>query len=639
MLARYLQLIGLRLRARTKIDPPPEFLGPITAVGAPGVALVTCAMNRTENLLRAIPSWLIHEEIDDILIVDWGSDFPVLEALTQNGIVDPRIQVIEVVGVDRWVLSYAFNVGFRLSRREKILKVDADIVLSDNFFRTNRLVEHNQFIAGNWRNVDKSQGFVNGFFFAPKRALADVGGFNEHITTYGWDDDDLYQRLEAQGYTRQDVAPNAVTHLDHADVARTGIEVDDKRTARDDLLTSTSFMIQRNRLMVAKLPPWSRADRLLPLSLTAAQPGLTRLVARQPATTVPRAIYAAATEEMLVEMISWEFGPIMKTIPKTVFDRVMEHSRSDLFTLFQRAAGSPREIPQSPRKSRKAPALIGLRRRIFIDAQHGLGNRMRAIGSAAAIARAAGRELVIVWQPDVHCDCRFTDLYDYDGAIENRSFIEEFDGVCVFNYMGIEGGEKGKEIKIPKKSDLYIRSAFILNHPASDWDSENAFLKSLTPVQEVVKLVNLVRGERDLGVHVRMEAGKGRDQNPYDQPKNNWSEEDHSVIQLWREKSHYSRFIARINGLLNVRNVSSIYLAADHSEPYAVFREMYGEKLAYLPREVFDRSTDQLRFALADAILLSKSTHFLCSSWSSFSELALRLAVGKPTVEWSGLDF
>lgn len=46
-----------------------------------------------------------------------------------------------------------------------------------------------------------------------------------------------------------------------------------------------------------------------------------------------------------------------------------------------------------------APALALRRPRLFIDTQHGFGNRMRAIASAAAIAQASGRELVVVWQP------------------------------------------------------------------------------------------------------------------------------------------------------------------------------------------------------------------------------------------------
>ena len=75
------------------------------------------------------------------------------------------------------------------------------------------------------------------------------------------------------------------------------------------------------------------------------------------------------------------------------------------------------------------------------------------------------------------------------------------------------------------------------------------------------------------------------------------------------------------------------------SENYEVFIKTYGEKLAYLPRAVFDRSKEQITYALADAILLSKTSHLLGSTWSSFSEIAMRLSSEKQIIEMSDFDF
>ena len=97
---RYVRLIGLHLspEARARMEAglaegraaatgrpsiPPAFetveqyLGPIRPEGRPGISLVTCAMNRTQNLLRALPSWLANPEISEIVVVDWSSDMPV----------------------------------------------------------------------------------------------------------------------------------------------------------------------------------------------------------------------------------------------------------------------------------------------------------------------------------------------------------------------------------------------------------------------------------------------------------------------------------------------------------------------------------------------------------------------------------
>ena len=287
------------------------------------------------------------------------------------------------------------------------------------------------------------------------------------------------------------------------------------------------------------------------------------------------------------------------------------------------------------------PVAVIPKRKLYIDAQHGLGNRLRAIGSAAAIAEAADMELVIVWESDVHCECQFTDLFEYDGPVVRQSFVRDAAarGIDLYNYMPIEeGAAKSAAIRLDGTSDVYVRSAFVLNSPHSNWTSENRFLHRLTPVEAVRQLVASVRQPCDLAAHVRMEAGAGRDDNDYDRPEN-WREEDHRLIHEWRAKSHYSNFINRIDALMKDGGVDRLFLAADLPETYDVFKERYGRRLVCLPRSLYDRSLEQLRYALADAIILSRTKLLLCSTWSSFSELAMRLAQEEIKVEMSGEDF
>ena len=51
---------------------------------------------------------------------------------------------------------------------------------------------------------------------------------------------------------------------------------------------------------------------------------------------------------------------------------------------------------------------------VFRRTNHGLGNRLRAYASAAALAKKSGRHLIIVWIPDMHVDSHFCDLFDMD---------------------------------------------------------------------------------------------------------------------------------------------------------------------------------------------------------------------------------
>jgi hypothetical protein len=135
-----------------------------------------------------------------------------------------------------------------------------------------------------------------------------------------------------------------------------------------------------------------------------------------------------------------------------------------------------------------------------------------------------------------------------------------------------------------------------------------------------------------------MEAGAGRDQNTYDNVAN-WTPEGHELIHFWREKSHYSRFIQRLDSLLDEDDSLQFFLAADLPETYQTFHEYYGMRLRRLSRSQFDRSAEQMSFALADAILLSRCSRLLGSTWSSFSELAMRLSTGLSNIEMSGKDF
>jgi hypothetical protein len=278
---------------------------------------------------------------------------------------------------------------------------------------------------------------------------------------------------------------------------------------------------------------------------------------------------------------------------------------------------------------------------LYIDAQHGLGNRLRAIASGAAIARATERELVIIWEPDAHCECHFGDLFDHDGAVMARSFagMAASCGMDFVTYMELEpNSRKDKRIHLRKGEDFYARTAYVLNSPESDCRVENDFLQRLKPVEAVQDLVSSVRSPNDLAVHVRMVGGEGFEHLPYETP-DNWKKSSHKKITHWRRKSHFSNFIARIDQLAGEGRAGRIFLAADQAETYDEFYGRYGDRVACLPRKLYDRSTEQLKYALADALLLGRAPFLLGSTWSSFSELAQRLSVEDMNIEMSGKDF
>ena len=50
------------------------------------------------------------------------------------------------------------------------------------------------------------------------------------------------------------------------------------------------------------------------------------------------------------------------------------------------------------------------RRWLVVEVRNGLGNRLRALASAMAVARAEQRPLLALWKPDLHCNCSLRTL-------------------------------------------------------------------------------------------------------------------------------------------------------------------------------------------------------------------------------------
>merc|ERR1712196_307941 len=76
-------------------------------------------------------------------------------------------------------------------------------------------------------------------------------------------------------------------------------------------------------------------------------------------------------------------------------------------TMFQSdSVGSKKEL------SNEISLLVKMNLRLFIvEVYHGMGNRLRALASAAAIARLHKFSLVVVWRPDIHANVLIEDLF------------------------------------------------------------------------------------------------------------------------------------------------------------------------------------------------------------------------------------
>ena len=160
---------------------------------------ITAIKNRFKILKASIHSWLLHDEIKEIVVVDYDSeDFD--EDYLKN--LDPRIKVIRVKNKKYFHLSDAFNTALSHATFDNIIKLDVDYVLNPycTFEDFNMHNLDNCFITGNWKDkvLDNSFGFIeylNGFLICKKKHLDEIGGYQGNENGYGWDDSDLHRRL------------------------------------------------------------------------------------------------------------------------------------------------------------------------------------------------------------------------------------------------------------------------------------------------------------------------------------------------------------------------------------------------------------------------------------------------------------
>ena len=178
-----------------------------------GISLITAVKNRSETLSGVIQTWVNKPEISEIIIVDWSSDHSLIPLIEKYQ--DDRILLAIVPGKPRWVLSEAFNLGARLTTKDKILKMDADVSINPDFFSLHTL-KPGIFYSGNWtRGRDENERHLNGIVFLYAKDYFRVNGYNEYIQSYGWEDTDLYQRLEEAGLNRLDLNLETLSHRSH----------------------------------------------------------------------------------------------------------------------------------------------------------------------------------------------------------------------------------------------------------------------------------------------------------------------------------------------------------------------------------------------------------------------------------------
>mgnify|MGYP000930034008 CR=1 FL=1 len=222
-----------------------KILNPTVGAISTGVSVITAIKDREENLKKSLESWLGKRDINEIVIVDWDSKKPIRTFIDIEN--NPKIVLVEVRNQPKWILAEAFNLAARFSTKDKILKLDADIVLKKDFFEKNGL-KKKKFICGNWKKArNKNEKHLSGVLYCFRNDFFANKGYDEKMRYYGQEDIDLYNRLVSFGLKRKDVNSNTLFHIDHPNSLRT-INQEKIFFGTENLINRIRIRIRNNQL-------------------------------------------------------------------------------------------------------------------------------------------------------------------------------------------------------------------------------------------------------------------------------------------------------------------------------------------------------------------------------------------------------
>lgn len=290
---------------------------------------------------------------------------------------------------------------------------------------------------------------------------------------------------------------------------------------------------------------------------------------------------------------------------------------------------------------------------LVVEVMHGMCNRIRAYTSAAVIARKSHRRLVLVWKPDVHISARFSDLFALSSS--NVVFAEE--DVLAYiqsfrqsteHYDYMNSTEKGAVIVTKTVKHIYVRSSFELRSDTqySDIELRSAYRELSRHISSSVRehlsalMQRKIQGTSMIGAHVRMLVDLKVDIPGIAKLKKS------SVnglgpmyeAETYRRRCHVRYFVPHIRNELDKFPRSIIFIASDSQEAIDVVNDSFARVSTVIHtdtskllrcRGVDRRGPFCSQLALSEFLFLATSDVLLTSTWSSATDLLLRLHDGR----------
>lgn len=290
------------------------------------------------------------------------------------------------------------------------------------------------------------------------------------------------------------------------------------------------------------------------------------------------------------------------------------------------------------------------RKIIAINLKHGLCNRLRALASAKVLSESTHRWLRVISIRDMHFNADLgemlnltaSNLFDVwnffdDSEINAQTFV-------TYDYMRKNTTVQetlNLEIDVKNTKHIYISSAYVINHPLISYRTLQGALRSLVPTANVHGIMKLYeRAVRpstarfaQIGVHLRSLPPAteliGLSKAAY--PTWGWE----GLTEQRQISSNVTRYASELE---KYADDSVVFVASDNPNSLAAFRSAMSNSSKRIVSiksscaTVSARSRRCMEFAFADLLILAQSSVILGSGWSSFTDIAGRLAGVQPLI-------
>jgi hypothetical protein len=282
------------------------------------LSLVCTLRNEGPALPRVLPFWLKATAFDRIVLLDFGSSFPVTTGILD---LDPRLVLVRVENAPHWKPGLAANLGIAEAEEGVVLHLGTGL-----HFQAERIAAVSTLKQGQYA-IEGALGATGAAAFW-RQDWARHGGYHEFMAGGPGVAADFRRRLAATGGMFGRFAPGDLQAIETGPQGQGELAPPNRLGLPAELVQSPEFVRQRNHIL-AQLVPWepvrraSAARRALSprhIEVTLNPPSLIELRAVEMANVIAATFFVAEKERWLGEWLRLLFfEPEIGLGPRRIF--------------------------------------------------------------------------------------------------------------------------------------------------------------------------------------------------------------------------------------------------------------------------------------------------------------------------------